>query len=352
MAVMATGALAIFSQILGVAAGSLMLKFLALIFLGVAGGVFVLAIFGFLARAVICPSCVKKDFLHPVSSKFFAGISIASAILSTAISKIVIPEKLISLDFAVQLATSLYWFGIVFGVIVIFSVCAMLICSEKVEQKHAIGIWLLPPVGLFVNIFAGNFLVPHWSVSFSEKVLIFHLFLIGVAFVIFAVVQMMIFFRMKFQPLPPASVAPSFFIPLAPVGVSLIAFFSLAAATGSIESLAHFSGAIKNFLVLYTPFILGFGFFWFGITLILFFSKYLKRGTSIPFSLGFFAFVFPTAALGISLATVSLAVPVFGFLIFVAKFFWVLSVGLWGITIVHVFRGIFSGTIFQRPDGL
>jgi hypothetical protein len=37
----------------------------------------------------------------------------------------------------------------------------MLTISENVDPKHAIGIWFLPPVGIFVLVFAGNFMVLH-----------------------------------------------------------------------------------------------------------------------------------------------------------------------------------------------
>jgi tellurite resistance protein TehA-like permease len=62
---------------------------------------------------------------------------------------------------AVLISKIFYIIALVLGTIIPVLVPFMLTISEKVDSKHAIGIWFLPPVGIFVLVFAGNFMALH-----------------------------------------------------------------------------------------------------------------------------------------------------------------------------------------------
>ena len=51
-----------------------------------------------------------------------------------------------------SIAFILYLLAIVLGISFFVMVSSMLITSDKTKTNHALGIWLLPPVGIFVSI--------------------------------------------------------------------------------------------------------------------------------------------------------------------------------------------------------
>jgi tellurite resistance protein TehA-like permease len=105
----------------------------------------------------------------------------------------------------------------------------------------------------------------------------------------------------------------------------------------------------RSLFLLYTPFIIGFGFFW-AISSFLVIKHYLKTD-GIPFSLGFWAFVFPLDAFGIGLFLASKN-PYFNFLLPVAIAVWVLSIAVWIYVSSKTFCAIKSGKAFQRPKSV
>jgi len=159
----------------------------------------------------------------------------------------------------------------------------------------------------------------------------------------------MIFHRIKFHPLPPAAMAPSFLIPLAPVGVSIIALFSFQAILPKIENLAELVAPIHSFFLIYTPLMIGFGLFW-AISATLIIKHYLKH-KGLPFSLGFWAFVFPVDAFGISLFLTS-KIKVFASISPLVMLVWLISIFVWILAFSKTVSAIISGKAFQRPKAV
>ncbi len=349
MSSMATGAMGIFTFLVAMALKISALKIVAFALIFLAFAVFILSSIFTIVRLIKFPKAVLMDSKHPVASNFFAGISISAGVLSTAVSNVLIPAHVIPASCGSWLAFGLYLIAIVLGVSFYIMVTANLITSENTKSNHAMGVWLLPPVGIFVAIFAGNFASIHLSVELAKTILTANIFIFGVALFGYFYTMNMIFHRIKFHPLPPAAMAPSFLIPLAPVGVSVIALVGFNAALAKIPEFSGLAESVSSFSLLYTPFIIGFGFFW-VISSFLVIKHYLKLD-KIPFSLGFWAFVFPIDAFGIGLFLASKN-PYFAFLLPVAIAVWVLSLCIWGYVSYKTFCAIKSGKAFQRPKSV
>ena len=133
-----------------------MIKF-SIVLVIIAFLLFIFSSIGYFFRIKYFHYLVKKDFIASETSKFFAGISISLSVLSTATTTILVPESIVSQQIGKWLAGGLYAFGIILGLLFLFGVCSTMIKSSANKVEHAIGVCLLPPVGLFVNIFAGNF---------------------------------------------------------------------------------------------------------------------------------------------------------------------------------------------------
>ncbi len=346
MSSMATGAMGIFTFLIFSVLKILLLKYVSLFFIFLAFLIFIISSILTLVRIILFPKAVFLDSTHPIASHFFSGISISAGVLSTTISNILLPLHILPHALSISLATVLYLISIILGIIFFVMVSSMLITSKTTKSNHALGIWLLPPVGIFVGIFAGNFLSMHLSPLYATNILIAHLFCFGIALFGYFYTMNLIFHRIKFHPLPPSAMAPSFLIPLAPVGVSVIALLSFTSALENVPALDDVFSSISSFSLLYIPFIIGFGFFWM-LSVFLVIRHYLRE-EGIPFSLGFWAFVFPVDAFGIGLFFAS-KILFFSFLLPVTIVVWIISLLLWAYVFMKTLSAIRTGKVFFRP---
>jgi len=106
----------------------------------------------------------------------------------------------------------------------IFLIPYKVIIGSHAEPRRALGFWFLPPVGLFVLVFAGNFLAMHMrSMNYLRALLLFNTLVLGVAIAVTVIVYTIFMFRGLFYNFPRKDVAPSFMIGVAPIGVSIVA---------------------------------------------------------------------------------------------------------------------------------
>lgn len=310
---------------------------------------FILAGIGYGFRITFFWENVKNDFFSPATIKFFAGISISLGVLSTAVSTVLVPQGILGHSVGMYLAGTLYAIGFFLGLFFLISICSQTIVSHETEIKHAIGVCLLPPVGMFVNIFSGNFFASIFLKGSALATAIgwIHFFLLGLLFLLTAFVIAFILFRLKFMPLPQKEMAPSFFIPLAPMGVSIIASVSLLPL---LSDVLPYKTLFTEALYLLIPVLLSFGFFWFLIASRILLHYIMKEG--IPYTLGFWALVFPPAALGIGTFVAASFLPGMSGLAWAGVLFGGISTLIWIFVISRTIPAIVNGKVFSRPSCL
>ncbi len=340
MSVMSTGAVGIFTQIIAKHFDSPFLKGLANLFVLLAFVFLILVSVFFTLRIFKFFDSVLKDLQHPIAANFFAGINISLAVLATAVLNVLIPNGVVSQSFGLLLAKWLYILALIIGLFLLVLVPVMLIISKKVETKHAIGIWFLPPVGMFVVAFAGNFLAIHNVMR--DFIIHFNMFLFGPALILYFLILNLIYYRLKFHPLPAPEVAPSFVIGLAPVGVSVIAFFSYVKLLKVSNATFLNLEVAGNLAEIFASVVYGFGFWWFLVTFIILSYYIIKH--KIPYTLGFWAFVFPIAAFGIGTTFFK-----FKFMFYVSLFIWLLVLGIWCFVFTKTLISIINKKAFIRP---
>jgi len=152
MSSMATWAVGILTMIIWTRFNLMLLKYFAGILSILAIIFFILFIIMFVLRIFKFPGEVKKDLSHPIAANFFAGIFISSAVIVSAIWNVLEP---LGWCMNVVLTSKIFYIiALVLWTIIPVLVPFMLTISENVDSKHAIGIWFLPPVGIFVLVFA------------------------------------------------------------------------------------------------------------------------------------------------------------------------------------------------------
>ena len=341
MSSMATWAVGMLTMIVGVKLHFIFLKYFAWILSILAILFFIVFLIMFSLRVLKFPQEVKKDLAHPIVANFFACIFISSAVIVAIIWNVLTPlwwclNPILS-------SKIFYIIALILWTIIPVLVPFMLTISEKVDSKHAIGIWFLPPVGIFVLIFAWNFMALHgiWT-NWIPYISIFYM---GIAFMLYFLVSSMIYSRLKFQPLPAPEVAPSFVIWLAPIWVSIIALNTFGKVLDK-NNLFHWNlDFIHGFIQVLSSMIAWYGFWWFILTILILWYYLIKK--SIPYTLGWWALVFPIAAFGIWLKFLSIDLSC-SWLCPVVWFIWLLAISLWFMVFTKTLKAIYTKKAFEK----
>jgi len=342
MSSMATGAVSILTMIVAEKFSLVWLKYVAGIIWFLAILFFILFAIFFTLRLIKFPQEVKKDLTHPIVANFFAGIFISAAVIVSVIWNVL--AKLHFCLFPEIWSRIFYVIALVLGLTIPVLVPFMLTISENVDPKHAIWIWFLPPVGIFVLVFAGNFMALHGI--WSDFILYLNIFLLWVAFMLYLLVNSMVYSRLKFFPLPAPEVAPSFVIWLAPIGVSVIAINTYYMALVK-NNIFHWNlDFIHSLVQILSAMLYGYWFWWFILT-VLIISYYLFK-KSLPYSLGWWAFVFPVAAFGIGLKFLAIDLSC-SWICPVALVIWIIAMILWLVVLYKTLVWIITKKAFVRP---
>ncbi len=340
--VMGTGALANVCQLLaGRSVGPL--HILAEFFLIVALVAFPIAFFLMGIRFFIAFDCILKEWRHSSLIQFYSAISIAAAICATGLLNVPLP--FISESTAYMLAVVFWWIACLVGMFFIFFTPYKVITGNHAEPRRALGFWFLPPVGLFVLVFAGNFLAMHIrNVSYLRSLLLFNILVLGVAIALTVIIYTIFIFRSFFYNFPRRDVAPSFMIGVAPVGVSIIAINTILPvikkAGLTMVNLSILSPLVKIVSLL----LWGFGLWWLIVAVAVISTYFITQG--IPVTLGYWAFIFPPAAYVIASLIIAKKLN----LIFVKEVAIVLTVLLiigWVINLILTIRGMINKSIFD-----
>jgi tellurite resistance protein TehA-like permease len=172
----------------------------------------------------------------------------------------------------------------------------------------------------------------------AELIFIMNVVFFGIGFFLFFFVSAIIFVRLAQYALPPAAATPTFGIFLSAAGLAPNALIDMSA---SADSLGFFAAdALMHFAALT---IWGFGFWIVGIIIII--CLHQARRGGIPFSIGWWAFIFPLAAYTIASQKITAwygGPLTFGWTVFLTA----LLMLLWLYTFSQTLRGVLNKSLF------
>jgi len=321
---------------------ALQMFFLVLAFL-----MFVIALVPWTLRWFLFPEAVAADLKHPVSGSFFPTMPISLLVGGIALEKVgprFLPESILP-----PILQGLWLVGT--AGILIFAIVILNHFFNHPEMKWEAATlgWLIPPVSALLVPVLGSSLAATFAGTFwGEFDLIVSLTFLGFGGLLFIFVMAMVFTRYIFHPLPPAHLAPTLWIGLAPTSILAVGLIRvlpplgkfLGADESALQTLSVLTGGLGVALW-------GFAFFWLILTLAVTFSIHSK--TAIPFVLSWWAFVFPTGAFVVASGVVFQAVPSnlilwTGLAALIGYFL------LWGWVFVLTLRGLANGSLLQ-PHG-
>ncbi len=254
---------------------------------------FVIFIVPWTARWIWHFDRLAEDLRHPMLGNFFVTMPVGALILGA--NFYLIGPSMFSPDFIDATGLVLFVFAAV--LILLFTLVVMYnaYAREDLSVDHINFAWFITPVADIVVPVLGGPLAAHY-LSFDPgaamTVNMIDMAFYGIGFMLFIYIGAVVFNRLINHKLPHAQVSPTFWILLGPIGMGVVSLFAIANTSQSLGLVAD-TGVLK----LLGTILWGFGFWAFLQTIVLT-LRYWKEG--IPFSMTWWAFIFPFAAYTIS----------------------------------------------------
>ncbi|WP_168188918.1 SLAC1 anion channel family protein [Thiomicrorhabdus sediminis] len=210
----------------------------------------------YMAKLIKHMKAVHNEFSHPVALHFFPTFSISLLLLS-----------LIYKDIDFDLAQVLWTLGAVMQFGFLLMILNNWIHQEKWQITHMNPAWFIPVVG--------NIVVPIGAVNFAPLEVAWFFFSIGLIF--WLILNSIVMYRLFFHPPMLKVLEPTLFILIAPPAVGFISYMNLQAMAG-VDDFARILFYIALFMT------------------VLLLSQ-LPRFIAVPFSLSWWAYTFPIAAM-------------------------------------------------------
>ena len=280
-----------------------------------------------LLRWIVAWPAVANTFKHPVAANFYPSYGIALLVLAAQLRAFGGHELL---------ALCAWWLGVALLFSLTLAVLLSIFQGEHVNLDHISPGIFMPPVGMVVIPVAGAPLLAAQPEALRDLALTINAIGLGSGIFMYTALLALAFHRFYVHKRLPPMMAPTFWINLAPLGVTVVSLLNLVAAT-------PFAGEKSPYLM--AVFLLwGFGAFW--LVLAMLFTWSVRKLAPLPFSLAWWAFTFPLGAFTLGSQRLSevtgLATPLaFGWLA------WTLLAGIWTLTLVKTIGGVASGKLFQ-----
>lgn len=303
---------------------------------------FLVLLIPWVARWFSYPQETLADLKHPQLSNFF--VTMPAGALIVASNFLVIGKPYFTGSFLVTLGLVLWIIGavlsFVFAVIGIYNQAV----GEMASPDPINFSWLMMPVVNILLPLTGNMLVKsYWPVrpDWAKLINIIDIGFFGIGLLLFLLMAAVVLNRLIINKMPPAMATPTFWVLLGPIGVGTVSLMGLADVAQLLGLVTDVSPIKFMALVLW-----GFG-LWVFIFILAITVRYMRSG-GIPFSLSWWAFIFPLAAYTLSSFNVFqyTRIPILrGYALLMAF----LLIVLWVITFVKTLMGSVKGQLFAPP---
>ena len=283
---------------------------------------------------------LKQDLRHPIMGNFFVTMPVGTVILAT--NAALMGTSFLGHPFVYVFSWIAWIIGMLGALILGVYVTLNSLISEQTPPQVLNFAWLITPVASIVVPLIGNPLtamLKQSAPSIAPVVLLLNLSFYGIGFFLFLFIGAVVLTRLIQHPLPPAAMTPTFWILLGPIGVGTLSLMGLADSAKSLGFLTSIDTAYLLAAIFW-----GLGFWGLGVALSLS-LRYLKQG-GIPFSLSWWAFIFPLGAY--TMASFKLASYFSSSLIYwYTGLLTLLLVVLWALTFIRTLGGVANGKLFQ-----
>ncbi len=266
---------------------------------------------GILAIKIIkYPTVVKNELQHPLPGNFYA-LQPISAVIISILGMNFLPHN-------IDVGLLIYGSGVIIALAVYLPYHFFSGMNVNLSQLH--GGWFITPVATIL-VTDAVLLYP-----INELNIVVSLLFFGIGTMLFLLILMVLFFRLLSHELPPTELAPTNYIMLAPIGILVVDVLQISSHVGSF-----FGSSFTTLALILGISLWGFG-LWAALVNVFLIVKYLRNG--LKFHIGWWSYVFPTAAF--TLATIELSSQI--------SLFKPISLGLYALLVI-IFVYISIGSI-------
>lgn len=295
------------------------------------------------ARWLVHPADAQRDLNHPILGNFFVTLPVA--IMIVANTAVLMGQSSLGPHVLYGLALTAWWIGVL-GVAALSIYVGYNMVRSDHTPPHFINLaWLITPVAAVVMPLIGNPLANMMRAAgspWAQTVHLINLAFYGMGVMLFLFIGAIVLNRLMQHALPPAEAAPTFWISLGPVGVGTVGLMGLADVS---KALGMLTSTTELYLV--AAALWGFGLWALGLAVAV--TLHYHRRGGIPFSLSWWAFIFPLAAytLGTMKVAEFFAAPAIRWY---GMALTVLLAVLWAATAVLTVRALWTGKLFAAPQ--
>jgi C4-dicarboxylate transporter/malic acid transport protein len=289
------------------------------------------------------PGAARRHLLNPVMGHFYGAPPMA--MLTVGAGTILLGRDVLGLRAAVEIDWVLWFAGTATGLAAATVVPFVMFTWQDVRPDSAFGGWLMSVVPPTVSAATGSLLVPYAPAGQARLALLLCCYaMFGMSVLASIVVVTLLWYRLAVYKTGAATMVPTLWIVLGPLGQS-IAAANLLGGVASQALPAPYSTALQAFGVVYGVPVWGFGLLWGAIAGAITLRTAREH---LPFSLTWWSFVFALGSMaegtsGLALHTGSNLFRV------AAVLFYLGLVAAWITVAVRTAGGSLRGTLFLAP---
>jgi C4-dicarboxylate transporter/malic acid transport protein len=279
-----------------------------------------------------------SDLRHPMMSNFFVTMPAAAVVLGT--NFFIIGKEYFAGGFIDGLGLVMWIVGAILTLAISVFVMFNIFSQDNIDVEHVNFSWFIPPVVGALLPMLGKWLVSAYLITntgLAQTINLLDLVYYGISITLFVILAGVVLNRFVFNKLPKDGLLPTFWIILGPVGLGSAALLDLADSAKALN-LIDSVDTLKLVAIIFW----GFGLWALLLTFAITFF-YLRRGR-IPFTLSWWAFIFPLAAYALasnSIYNYTKIELVYGYTLFLA----VMLTFLWIVTLANTVIGIIKNKL-------
>jgi C4-dicarboxylate transporter/malic acid transport protein len=258
----------------------------------------VILLVGNAVRWIAHTNAAVADFRHPMKGAMYA--TLPGGLLVAAVMTSVVSPSLFSPLLATWIIAILAIVGGCLALVMGIAFAVTLFTGQP-PAESVNGGWFIPPVVTIIIPMALAPLASKADATTAGLLIVVSYAFYGMGFLLFLLTLGLVYDRLVLHPLPPAPLAPTLWIGLGPIGVSVLVPLTLAKIGAGLW--ADVAPAVSLVTRLASTAVWGFGVWWLALAIVLL-VRFARRG-GVPFHLGWWAFVFPLGAF--TAATTALA---------------------------------------------
>jgi C4-dicarboxylate transporter/malic acid transport protein len=231
-----------------------------------------------------------SDLRHPMMSNFF--VTMPAAVVVLGINFFVIGKEYFAGGFLDGLGLVIWIVGAILTPTISVFVMFNIFSQDNIDVEHVNFSWFIPPVVGALLPMLGKWLVSAYLITntgLAQTINLLDLVYYGISITLFVILAGVVLNRFVFNKLPQDGLLPTFWIILGPVGLGSAALMDLSDSAKALN-LINSVDMLKLVAIIFW----GFGLWALLLTFAITFY-YLRRG-KIPFTLSWWAFIFPLAA--------------------------------------------------------